>query len=140
MVQTVTENSQLATEMLVPIKHTNQILRSSRFKYYIHDGIGACRFQLIGRLTEADIADLQGCWRTVKTTLGERKLILDLRDVQNVDEAGKNWLASMAAEGAEYLREPAPAENIKKPGRFRKLAAIFRNLRLPSVDSSTQAQ
>jgi hypothetical protein len=140
MVETITENSQIATEESAPTKRPNPILRPSAFKYYIHDGIDACRFQLIGELTEADIAELQGCWNTAKTTLGQRKLILDLRSLRTLDGAGAKWVTSMAAEGAEYLPGTAPTENTSKPGRFRKLAAIFRSPRVPSADSSTQAQ
>jgi len=79
------------------------IMAASSFKYYIHDGVEACRLQLIGEFTERDVAELDGCWRTMKSTLGQRKLILDLRAVCGVDEVAKRWLASMAAEGATYL-------------------------------------
>ncbi|MGI9074948.1 MAG: hypothetical protein ACR2JB_27365 [Bryobacteraceae bacterium] len=154
MVATITEKSQIAAEESAPTKRPNQILRSSRFKYYIHDGIDACRFQLIGELTDADIAELQGCWRTAKTTLRDRKLILDLRGLNGLDDAGKNWLAFMETEGAEYVPasvaqdgvsalsalNTALAENTPRPRRFKKLAAILRARRVPSVDSSTQAQ
>jgi hypothetical protein len=85
-------------------------LRSSSFRYYIHDAVSSCRLQLIGELTEAELEDLNGCWSTVKTTLGSRKLLLDLYALRSVDEAGKQWLAGMAQEGAiyspeEYLRD-----------------------------------
>ncbi|MFL6351256.1 MAG: hypothetical protein ACJ74Z_05330 [Bryobacteraceae bacterium] len=140
MVETLIEKSEIRTEEKTSAKCPNHILRSSAFKYYIHDGIDVCRFQLIGELTEADLLELHGCWRTAKTTLTGRKLILDLRALNSIDEAGKNWLAGMAAEGAEYLRGTAPAENTAKPRRFRKLAGILRALGVPSVKSSTQAQ
>ncbi|MGI8958388.1 MAG: hypothetical protein ACR2IV_01225 [Bryobacteraceae bacterium] len=143
MVQTITEKSQIATEESALTKRPNGILCSSRLKYYIHDGIDACRFQLIGELTDADIAELHGCWRTAKTTLGKRKLILDLRGLNRIDEAGTKWLASMAEDGAEYVRtasDRAPVGNTRTPRRFRKLAAIFRSLRVPPAESSTQAQ
>jgi ABC-type transporter Mla MlaB component len=140
MVETITETSQLAAGEPAPTKRPNHILRSSRFKYYIHDGIDACRFQLIGELSEADVAELQGCWRTAKTTLRNRKLILDLRGLNRVDDAGKKWLVSMAAEGAESVSATTLAEHSGNRSRFRKLGAIFRSLRVPSADSSTQAQ
>jgi hypothetical protein len=80
-------------------------VRPSSFKYYIHDSIEVLRFKLIGELTQADIPELSGCWRTAKTTLGRRKLVLDLQTLRTVDEAGKQWLASMSAEGACYVPE-----------------------------------
>jgi hypothetical protein len=79
--------------------------RASSFKYYIHDGTGAYRLQLVGEFTEREVAELDGCWRTMKTTLGKRTLMLDLRAVTGVDEAGKRWLASMASEGAHHVPE-----------------------------------
>jgi hypothetical protein len=140
MVETTTEKPQIAFEPSAATTPPNRIVRSSRFKYYIHDGIEACRFQLIGELTEADIAELQSCWLTAKTMIRDRKLIFDLRALNRLDDAGTKWLAGMAAEGAEFLRDTAPAENTRKLSRFGRLAAILRSLRVSSSDSSTQAQ
>jgi len=153
MVETITEKSEIATEEL-PAARPNRVTCSSRFKYYIHDGIDACRFQLIEELTEPDVTELTGCWHTAKTTLGKRKLILDLRALKALDEAGTKWVMSMAAEGAEYVpSEPfqngvyvpatsnsAHAANKRKPSRFGTLAAIFRRRRAASAESPTQAQ
>lgn len=119
--------------------------RSSRFKYYIHDGVEGCRFQLLGDLTEAEVPELHGCWRTARSTLGTRKLILDLLGLRTVDEAGKQWLAGMAAEGANYLPEsylrtglaPQQVAEAVQVGLFGKLLALFRGSR---VVTSTQAQ
>lgn len=155
MVETVIETPETVTEELVAAARRNRITRSSRLKYYIHDGIDACRLQLLGELTVPDVAELSGCWHTAKVTLGRRKLILDLRGLKTLDEAGKIWIMSMAAEGAECVlcelfqngiyvpagfSYAAPAENIRKPGPFRALAGIFRGLRASSEESSTQAQ
>jgi hypothetical protein len=125
-------------------------VRPSSFKYYIHDSIGVLRLKLIGELRQADIAELNGCWRTAKTTLGKRKLVLDLESLRTVDEAGKQWLASMSAEGACYLPEnylmtciagqhaaeaeaaPVPA----KHGLWKKLAGLLRG----DARSARQAQ
>ena len=135
----ITETPQISSEESATTTRPSHSVRSSRFKYYIHDTIDACRFQLIGELTEADVTELQGCWRTAKTTLRDRKLLLDLRGLNRLDDAGTKWLASMSAQGAEYVPGIAP-ENMAKPRRFRKLAAIFRTLRASSSDASTQAQ
>jgi hypothetical protein len=79
--------------------------KRSSFKYYIHDGVEACRLQLIGEFTEREVRELDGCWRTTKTIVGDRRVVLDLRAVTGIDEAGKRWLASMGSEGAPYLPE-----------------------------------
>ncbi|HMF76989.1 MAG TPA: hypothetical protein VK604_15125 [Bryobacteraceae bacterium] len=79
------------------------LVRSSAFKYYIHDSVNACRLELLGELSEKDLAEMSGCWQTAKTTLGARQLILDLRRLHGADAASSRWLANMAADGATYL-------------------------------------
>ncbi len=108
--------------------------RSPSFKYYIHDGIESCRLQLIGELTEANLHELSGCWRTARTTLGRRALVLDLQNLSRVDDAGKQWLASMSQEGAAYvpkdfLRTSLGDRSVERknssPGLFGRLIALF---------------
>jgi hypothetical protein len=77
----------------------------SLLKYYIHDAVDSCRLQLIGQLSEAEVPELTGCWSTAKTTLGTRKLLVDLRELKAVDDSGKQWIISMANEGAALLPE-----------------------------------
>lgn len=122
--------------------------RSSCFKYYIHDSTQALRLQLLGQLTSAELSELSGCWRTAKTTLGDRKLVLDVERLETADEASKQWLREMAKEGAtyvpdSYLRNGLSRESIApqaaKPGVLGKLVAIFRGSRVVA-ESSTQAQ
>jgi hypothetical protein len=130
-------------------------VRSSSFKYYIHDGTDALRLKLIGEMTHADIAELRGCWRTAKTTLQGRKLVLDLRSLRTVDEPGKQWLAAMADEGACYVPQDylatcvpgqasphaEPASPLRKPSLFSRLASLFRGSRVSSGGPfTTQAQ
>lgn len=138
----VPANSQTSTEQKFRV-------RSSCFNYYIHDSTDACRLQLLGELTGGDISELNGCWRTAKTTLGTRKLILDLQRLVTVDELGRQWLSAMASEGAtyvpdSYLRDglagkPAAAQPAK-PGVFGKFLSFFRGSRVVPAESSTQAQ
>jgi hypothetical protein len=78
---------------------------SSNFKYYIHDGAGACRLQLLGHVGESEVAELSSCWQTARTILGGRRLILDLHEVTSVDDTGKKWLAQMVQDGAACLPE-----------------------------------
>ena len=127
---------------------TKARIRSTAFRYYIHDGIDLCRFQLLGELAEDDLAELEGCWRTARTILGSRKLLFDLRGLRTVDEAGRRWLAGMAAEGASYLPEsflraglaPEAARDPIRIGWFGRLLSFFRGSRVLSAESSTQAQ
>lgn len=78
-------------------------LGASLLKYYIHDSIDALRFELCGELTEWDVAELNGCWHTARTTLGSRKLILDVRRLTAADEGGRLWLHAMSNQGASFI-------------------------------------
>ncbi len=116
-------------------------------KYYIHDSVPALRFQLIGHLQQMQVAELSGCWNTARTILGSRKLIIDLRALRSTDEAGKQWLLSLAHEGAEYLPESyfrdglacQDYENPRRIGIISRLVSVFRGRSLPA-ESSTRAQ
>ena len=126
-------------------------VRSSVFKYYIHDSVEKLRFQLLGELSEYNVPELDGCWNTAKTTLNNRKLIIDLRLLKNTDESGKEWLLSMANEGATYLPESyfrtglsgqssSPNSGThRKIGFLTRLVFIFRPSRALPAESSTPA-
>jgi hypothetical protein len=77
--------------------------RTSLLKFYIHDSAAYFRLELIGELTEIDIAELTGCWCTAKSSIAARKLALDVRQLKAVDEAGRQWLSSMIRDGACYI-------------------------------------
>jgi hypothetical protein len=75
------------------------------FKYYIHDTAEGYVLEMSGPFAGASVAELACCWKTAKTTLGDRALTLDLRGLTSIDEGAKLWLASMSHEGAKYLPE-----------------------------------
>jgi hypothetical protein len=76
---------------------------ASLLKFYIHDSAAYFRLELIGELTEVDIAELAGCWRTAKSSISGRTLALDVRNLKAVDEDGRQWLSLMVREGACYI-------------------------------------
>ena len=125
-------------------------IRSSAFKYYIHDSVDTLRFQLLGDLSERDVSELSGCWNTARTTLNQRKLVIDLRLLHSTDEGGREWLLSMANEGAiywpdSYFRTGLSGQNSsnsgagRKVGILSKLLSTFRPSRTLPVESSTPA-
>ena len=142
----------------IPVSVTAESARTVRssvgcvspFKYYIHDGIEACRLELLGDLNAAQLSELKGCWRTAKTTLGTRKLILDCKGLTALDDAGRDWVTSMQSEGALCPQHPFSKVVVSKavgcptsrqqPRRFEKVLAMLRSLRVPFGPSSTQAQ
>lgn len=76
------------------------------FKFYLHDSVEACRLQLLGPLSSRELKELTGCWRTARTTLKARKLILDVSAVTSFDDDSRKWIAAMVAEGALLVEAP----------------------------------
>ena len=108
------------------------------FKYYIHDSVSNCRLQLFGDFREVDVPDLRGCWNTVRTTLVNRKLVMDVCGLRSADDSARRWLIEMAAEGATFLPENyfsggTPCQELDsastRPGIFARLLSVFRGSR-----------
>lgn len=117
---------------------------ASLFKYYIHDGIETLRLQLVGELSEVDVTDLDGCWRTARTTLAGRQLVIDVRTLAKVDETGKRWLAARAVEGSRFIPDSylrgaiasdtplaKPSKTREKPTFWSRLVAWVRGTPIP---------
>jgi hypothetical protein len=81
----------------------SSLTRSLFFKYYIHDSVPTLRFQLIGDLRAAQIAELNGSWETARTTLSLRRFVLDVSQLYSADEAGLAWLRKMKEAGTQFL-------------------------------------
>jgi hypothetical protein len=138
MGDSITQNEQVTPRefAVTEASQKKKAVRSTFFKYYIHDGADCCRLQLFGEVTEAEVPDLTGCWNTVRTTLGERKLVLDVCNLRSADDAAKRWLLQLAAEGAmflpgTYLRDGLPGEGCHatgtaRAGFFSKVLSLFR--------------
>lgn len=117
-------------------------VRGILFKYYIHDAVESCRFQLLGNFTQTQVGELSGCWRTARTTLGDRKLVLDLRGITSVDESAKQWIAVMTQEGAicwpdDFLRTWLGSPDTAAPQKvsvWTRLFAFLRGMRVPAVE------
>jgi hypothetical protein len=89
-------------------------------KLTIHDNVEMLRFQLEGKLAGPWVQELEQCWRTASSTLGKRALQIDLRHVTDMDEAGRNLLLQLRANGANLVR----AEEMKPKRRWlRRLSA-----------------
>lgn len=79
-------------------KSTQSNTRAAALKYYLHDHSDAFRLQLIGALTVSSVAELDGCWRTAKSIVVRRKICLDLRGLNAIDEPARVWLKRLIAE------------------------------------------
>jgi ABC-type transporter Mla MlaB component len=72
--------------------------KAGSFRYYLHDNSDSFRFQFIGEVTSAALVELDGCWRTARSSVGGRKIRLDLRDLTGADEAALAWLRTLITE------------------------------------------
>ena len=88
----------------------------SALKYYLHDGATSFRIQLLGTLSEADLPELLGCWRTARSSVIGRRLVIDSIKLEGLDDAGRSWLEEMIAEGAMIEDRLGPSTTI--PARF----------------------
>lgn len=117
----------------------------SALKYYLHDGAKSFRIQLLGDLSEADVPELAGCWRTARSSVLGRQLIIDARKLEGLDEAGRNWLQEMIAEGA--IIEDRLGSSPSIPARFEMRESVskadtkssqrrFGKVRAPVIEST----
>ncbi len=61
------------------------------------------RLRLEGRLAGPWVEELEMCWVTAQSTVSNREVAIDLRDVDYIDDAGERLLASMHRHGARLL-------------------------------------
>jgi hypothetical protein len=78
-------------------------MRSQGLKYYMHDGPTAFRFELAGDLNGEGARRLEQDWRTAWSTLGDRRLIIDMTFVTGVDEQGSALIARWRRDGASFM-------------------------------------
>jgi anti-anti-sigma regulatory factor len=110
----------------------------------LHDTPGAFRLQLNGELALGSVTEVALCWQTGSSTLGGRRLVIDLSGVVSVDAAGRDLLARMDREGAAFvatspeMRELVleitgrwPEPPLKAGRRFPSLKRIFACWPLP---------
>jgi hypothetical protein len=92
-------------EEFVSVTESNESgLTTGSFRYYLHDSSDAFRFQFIGQITSSALVELDGCWRTARSSVAGRKVCLDLRELTAADETARVWLKTFVAkEAAECL-------------------------------------
>ena len=59
--------------------------------------------KLEGWLTTAWVDELDTCWRAATNSVGNRRIVVDLSDVQYVDEAGRDLLTDMYRAGIGFV-------------------------------------
>jgi len=82
------------------------------------DTVEGQRWNLCGRLVGPWVNELRSCWQQARERAPRARVVVDLKDVVFVDDAGEVLLAEMEAAGAELVA--AGVEN-------RHLIATLRN-------------
>jgi hypothetical protein len=82
----------------IPARMKNQALQ-----YYMHDGPTAFRFELAGNLNHEDARQLDQAWRTASSVIGDRRLIVDMTFVTDIDEQGRALITRWHREGAQLI-------------------------------------
>lgn len=76
---------------------------------YQHDSAEVLRFVLRGVLAGAPAQYLEHAWTTAASTLGTRRLLVDVTEVTDADNEGLALLLRMRAQGAQLVARGAPA-------------------------------
>jgi anti-anti-sigma regulatory factor len=69
----------------------------------IHDNPESLTVQLEGRLAGPWVRELEACWQSTCGSQRTPVLRVDLTDVTSIDAAGKEFLAALHTEGAQFL-------------------------------------
>ena len=78
-------------------------MNNPTLQYYMHDGPGAFRFELAGRLNQKGARRLDQDWRTASSVIGDRRLLVDMTFVTQVDEQGRELITRWHRDGARLI-------------------------------------
>jgi len=82
-------------------------MRTQSLQYYMHDGPTAFRLELAGDLNHEATRRLDQDWRTASSTIGDRRLVVDLTLVTGADEQGRALLTRWTRGGAQLIATSA---------------------------------
>src|SRR6266446_2021890 len=76
---------------------------------FMHAAASSFRFKRAGSLVGDDVAELGQCWSTASSALGSRPFLVDIDDLSEVDEYGRELLRQWHEQGAHFLARSAAA-------------------------------
>src|SRR5262245_34864015 len=91
-----------------------------------HDTPESLTFQLEGKLAGPWVQELEDCWQSERSGRNQTTVRVDLSAVTFIDSAGKDLLAAMHAQGAEFVcagcwMRAVVAEVTRQPARTGQL-------------------
>ena len=87
-------------------------MKTQALQYYMHDGPSTFRFELSGELDYEGACRLDRDRRTASSTLGGRRLVVDITFLTGVDEAGRDLLAAWHRRGAHFVANSENAQEL----------------------------
>lgn len=70
---------------------------------YIHDEAARLRLRVTGDLDARAAKEMASCWNTASSVVRGRSIVVDLRALDSVQDAGRELLESLYQEGVEFL-------------------------------------
>lgn len=107
-------------------------MKTKALQYYMHDGPTAFRFELAGNLNREDACRLNQDWLTASSTLGGRRLIVDMTFVTGVDEQARVLITRWHREGARLIANSAASRALAE-------SILGEPLSEPSADAHFEA-
>jgi hypothetical protein len=76
----------------------------------MHDSSAEFRFQLSGDLSEDGVRDVEQAWRTVSSTIGQRRFVVDVTDLTGIDDDGRELVQKWHRIGASLVAKSCEAK------------------------------
>lgn len=73
------------------------------FRACYSDTVGTQRWSLHGRLAGPWVDELRSCWRQARERDPDARVIVELKEVTFIDQAGERLLAEMRRTGAQLI-------------------------------------
>jgi len=105
-------------------------------KVTVHDGSAALRIQVEGKLTAPWVEELEHCWHTAKSAAQGKPMVLDLRDLDYADQAGKYLVKWMHSQGVEVVAKSLPGQEWLRELTGKVVALLALTLMLAQISTA----
>ena len=93
-------------------KRRNKNSSRTPFEYYIHDEADALRFEIVGDLTGPAVGCVDQAWRTARSVLDGRRLVVELLTFADADASGRDLLLGWHRSGAQIIARSPESRKI----------------------------
>lgn len=80
------------------------------FVYYMHDSAAEFRLQLSGDFSGDPVRDVHQAWRTASSTIGERRFVVDVSSLTDIDGEGRELIDDWHSRGALIVANSSDAK------------------------------